>query len=119
MLVTVTNLLARAINAADTVDTTLSGTMGVAGLIATGGAKTDPLPYPFDQVDSLAATGDPGDDVERAMHVGDFRRVHVYWRALDPNDEWNQLVQAGTVSLAFAAESGRVDSEEEFDLAIV
>jgi len=117
MLVTVQNQLSRAINSPDTVDTRLTG-LGVAGLLATGGSLTDPLPYPFDQVGALEASGG-ADSVQRAMHIGDFRRVHVYWRALDPNDEWNQLVQAGTVTLAFAAESGRVDSEEEFDLAIV
>jgi hypothetical protein len=118
MLVTVENQLSRAINSPDTVDTRLSG-LGVAGLLAEGGSVTDPLPYPFDKVGELAANGASGDSIQRAMHIGDFRRVHVMWTALDPNDQWNQLVQAGTVTLAFAAESGRVDSEEEFDLAIV
>ena len=118
MLVTVTNLTTRTINILDAVDSRRSN--GPADLLAPSlGSRTDPLPHPFDQVGTLDESGGSAPAIQRAMHIGDFRRPHVYWRALGPDDEWNLLVQGGVVSFAEAAESGRVDIEEEFDLAIV
>ena len=117
MLVTIENQTSRIINKLDAIVNNQTG--GVADLTATSlGVRTDPLPPPFDQVGELAANGDPGDSIQRAMHIGDFRKQHNIHTALGPDDLWNQVVQNGTVTFAVAAETGRVDVEEEYDLAI-
>ena len=117
MLVTVTNLTTRKINSPDSID--YSGvTNGPADLVATGGNHTDPLPYPFDLVGELDENGGTVDAVQRAMHPADFRRQHNMWTALEPAAEWNQLIQAGVVSFAIAAETGFTDTEETFVAAV-
>lgn len=115
MLVTVQNQLSRAINAADTVSNQLTG--GPADLVATGGNLTDPLPYPFNLAGELAALGG-ADSIQLGVHPADFRRQHVLWRALEPAGEWNQMIQAGTVTFAIAAETDRTDTEELFITAV-
>jgi hypothetical protein len=116
MLVTVENQTARIINTPDVINNNLTG--GPADLLATGGNVTDPLPYPFDLVGPLAANGASGDDVQRAMHPRDFRRQHVMNRALEPAVEWNQIIQAGVVTFAIAAETAATDTEELFVAAV-
>jgi hypothetical protein len=112
MLVTIQNLTAAAIQVLDAIDNRYTG--GPADLYATGGNVVEPLPFPFEQVGELAAFGAVGDSVQRAMHPSDFRRQHNLHKPLEPREEWNQVIQAGTVSFAIAAEVGRRDTEELF-----
>lgn len=117
MLVTVTNLTDRIINTLDAVDNRV--TNGPADLYAPSeGVRVDPLPEPFDSVGELAANGDPGDSVQKAMRIGDFRNQHVLWRPLEPGTRFDLLQKAGIISVAFAAESNRLGTEEDYDLAI-
>lgn len=112
MLITVTNLTDHPINYADSIDTASYLPGNPAGLVAIGGNIRYPLPYPFSGAGELEASGG-ADAIQRAMHVADLRRAHNMHSAFAPGEEWQQLVQAGIVSLAAAAETGRTDIEEE------
>ena len=106
-LVTVENQLASAINAPDE----LTGGVGVAALLATGGAKKNPLPYPFQHVE-LAANGAAGDSLQLPINPADFRHKAVPWLTHEPREEWNMLIAAGVVTMVFVAQTDAVDVEE-------
>lgn len=110
MLVTVTNTSGRTINKLDT----LTGGVGVSALLAVGGAKKDPLPYPFGHIGELLAAGTK----QLPMHPADWRYKSVPWLPMEPATEWNQLIQGGIVTLATAAEAARRDAEELFMNAV-
>jgi hypothetical protein len=111
-LLTVENQLAEAINVPDE----LTGGVGVAALLATGGAKSNPLPFPFSHVE-LAANGDSGDSLQLPINPGDMRHKAVPWLSHEPREEWNMLVAAGTVTMAFATQADAVDAEELMEAA--
>jgi len=79
---------------------------------AVGGDVLDALPHPFEANGALAV----GAARELAVHARDFNvRVQMQQPML-PADDWARMVQAGTISLAFAADAVSTDAED--DLAI-
>ncbi len=111
-LVTVENQLSEAINVPDE----LTGGVGVAALLAVGGTKSNPLPFPFQHVE-LAANGSSGDALQLPINPGDMRHKVVPWLTHEPREEWNMLVQAGTVTMVFANQADAVDAEELMEAA--
>ncbi len=112
MLVTVENQQATDMNA---LATETHGT-GTAQTVATGGARVDPLPYPFDWV-VLQENGHADDAKQLPMHQEDWHHKQVPWLPQTPREEWNTLVQASKVTLTFASQTGVRDSEELFAIA--
>jgi len=109
MLMTVTNTSGRTINAADQI----SAGSGPSGILATGGNVTDPLPYPFSLSGSLA------DTVGRQlpMRNRDWRYQRSAYMP-ECSIQWQQLVQAGVVTMAVASETGNLDEEELYVNAV-
>lgn len=108
MIATVTNLSASvSLGSLDSYTAGTQATTGPATLTATGGSRVRPLPYPFDQIE-LAASGSKA----LGMNQRDFRFKHVLGTSMEPGEEWSQLVQAGTLSITFAAQTGVVDPED-------
>lgn len=113
MLVTVTNTSGASINVP---------AVGEDGIAVGGGNypaetthRTTPLPYPFAHVGTLANLG----TIQRAMHPSDWRHGEggvgsQMARGLPSRVKWQQLVQAGKVTLTVAAQTGRRESEELF-----
>lgn len=105
MLVTVTNTSGAALN-----------TLAVAeDGVSTGGSRENPLPYPFGHIGELADTV----GVELPMHAADLRQgaggaIAQMGRGLPSRDQWNQLVQAGAVTFAVAAQTDATDVEDDF-----
>lgn len=110
MLVTVTNVTSRTINKLEE----LTGGTGPAALLAVGGNRLDPLPYPFGHIGSLAASGTK----QLPMHARDWRYKSVPWLPQEPSIEWQQLVQAGVVTLTLAAETDNRSQEDLFVAAL-
>lgn len=110
MLMQVTNSSGRAINVLET----MTGGVGPSALYAQGGNVTDPLPYPFAHVGTLAI----GAAVELPVHVRDWRYKSVPWLPMEPSTEWQHLVQAGIVSLLISGEVGDRDEEDNFVHAV-
>ena len=106
-LVTVENQLAVPINVPDVL--TLEAD-------ATGGAKSNPLPFPFQHVE-LGANGGGSDSLQLPINPGDMRHKAVPWLTHEPREEWNMLVAAGTVTMVFATQSDAVDVEELMEAA--
>jgi len=104
MIVTVTNTSGRIINDLDRITVG----EGIVGLVFEGGARKDPLPYPFGHVGAVAN----GASVALPMHPRDFHFKESIASPMDSGTEWQQLVQAGTVTFAVAAETGVTDLEE-------
>lgn len=113
MLTTVTNTSGAAINGLDSFTTDL-GQGGPAVLTAVGGARSKPLPYPFGHIGSLANSATK----QLPMHPRDWRYKAVPYQPHEAGEEWQQLVQRGIVTLAFAAQTGRRDAEELFTTAV-
>jgi len=111
VLLTVTNDSGRTINGLDSI----TGGTGSSALLATGGARKDPLPYPFGHIGELADAASK----QLPMHVRDWRYKSVPWLPQEPSIEWQQLVQAGVVSLAVASETNQVDEENIFVNAVL
>jgi hypothetical protein len=118
MLTTVTNttntvgLPSRTINDLDAY-TTLG--VGPSQTTAVGGARKDALPYPFGHIGALVAGGTK----QLPMHPRDWRhRDVIVGSPMDSGEQWQQMVQAGTVSLTFAAQTARRDAEELFMTAV-
>jgi hypothetical protein len=111
MLATVTNTSGRTINKLDSY-LGYAGGLGVSS--AVGGNRTDPLPYPFGHIGELAAAGTK----QLPMHPRDFRYKAVPSMPREAGEDWQVMIQAGVVTLAFAAETGRRDSEELFVNAV-
>ncbi len=101
---TVTNLQATPMNALDE----LTGGSGTSALLATGGARKDPLPHPFSHVELEASGGD--DASTQTVHPRDMRHKGFAGHGpLEAGEKWNMLVQAGKVSLSTAAADGDVE----------
>jgi len=117
MLVTVENQLAVIIN---------TPALGEDGVALPGGNHPDeathrtyPLPYPFDLAGALAINGASGDSIQLPMHPRDMRYSRSQMaRGLPVSEEWNQLVQAGVVTFAIAAQTNRRDVEELYTTAV-
>lgn len=113
MLVTVTNTAGRSINVA---------AVGEDGVSLPGGNhpeeathRTDPLPYPFSHIGTLADTATK----QLPMHPRDWRYSRSQMaRGLPISEKWNQLVQAGICTLTVAAQANRRDSEELYMNAV-
>lgn len=101
MLVTVTNESSSTINALDT----------YPGTNASGGLRTNALPYPFGWIGELAAAGTK----ELTMHPGDlyFRSV-LNGSAQNAWEKFQQMIQAGTISVAIA-DQGSADGVRALD----
>lgn len=110
MLVTVTNTSGRAINVP---------AVGEDGVALPGGNhpaeathRTDPLPYPFDLIGTLAIAGTK----QLPMHHRDWRYSRSQMaRGLPVSEKWNQIVQAGVVTLTYAAQANLRDEEDLFE----
>lgn len=113
MLVTVTNTAGRSINVA---------AVGEDGVALPGGNhpeeathRTDPLPYPFSHIGTLASAGTK----QLPMHPRDWRYSRSQMaRGLPISEKWNQLVQAGICTLTVAAQANVRDEEEIFMNAV-
>lgn len=110
MLMTVTNVSGHDINAPDQI----TGGVGPAAIVAEGGNKTYPLPYPFGHIGTLADTV----GIQLPMRNRDWRYKSVPWLPMEPSKEWQQLVQQGIVTMAVASETPQLDEEELYVTAI-
>ena len=111
MVVTVTNLSSTlALNELETLTAGTIATTGTATLLAVGGNRVRPLPYPFGHV-TIAASGTS----VLAMHQSDWTYQPIYGLPQRPIDQWNVLIQNGTLTMGFAAQAGVRDP---MDLAI-
>ena len=106
MVVTLTNVSALSINYADTYT---SGS-GPSGIVAVGGNRVTPLPYPFGHVGTVLSMGTS----VMPVHVADFRYKPVPWLPTEPASDWQFLVQAGIVTLGVAVEVAYTDVEDLF-----
>lgn len=86
-----------------------SGAPGTAAaIVATGGQKTNELPYPFAS-QTIAASGTK----QLPVHPRDLRERPNGGGPLSPAQELNQMLQDGRIaSIAFADQSGVRDVEE-------
>jgi hypothetical protein len=101
MLMSVTNLQSAEMNG---LDTHLSGVQGTpSSMAATGGARKDPLPYPFNRSGAIAA----GATKTLPVRSRDFVRQNTPFEPLAPADEWQQLIQAGKISVLLTAEQAQ------------
>lgn len=120
MLITVTNTT----GASDVPSRTINAVaLGEDGVALPGGNhpeeathRTDPLPYPFAHVgpilDTAAAPVLP-------MHPRDWRYSRSQMmRGTPVSEQWNLLVQAGTVTFGIAAQADLRDTEELFVAAV-
>jgi len=108
MLITVTNTSGVTLNDLDSI----TGGVGPSAVLATGGQRKLPLPYPFGHIGALAASATK----QLPVHPRDLRKggpVNAS-ATLSPAEEWNQMVQAGQVTLTLGAESTVNDYEELF-----
>lgn len=116
MLVTVTNITNTAGNPyfpGVTINNPITGGSGVSS-DAVGGSKNKPLPYPFAHIGPLAAAASK----QLPMHPADWNYKPVPWLPQPPSVEWNQLVQAGIVSVAVADQTGVADNEEKYQIQV-
>lgn len=81
---------------------------------AVGGNVLDPLPYPFNANGPLAASAYR----ELGVHARDFSVRPQAQQPMMPADEWNQMVQAGLVSLSFTADARSFDPEDLLGAAL-
>lgn len=107
---TVTNQKAYTLNALDV----YQGDLTSPTVNATGGARKRPLPYPFEHI-VLGPNGamvPPLDNKMLPVCPRDFRKAPIHEHTtLQHGEEWNQLVQNGTVTVAFGAQAGVRDVE--------
>lgn len=106
-LLTVTNETSRILNRPET------GGNGVSP-DAVGGNVLDPLPFPFNANGTIAASGSK----QLGVHARDLSVRQQPQQPMIPADEWAALVQAGTVSLAFAADAQSTDAEDALGAAL-
>lgn len=97
MLTTVENVSDDDLNALDEVD--LGD--GPSGGVASGGARVNPLPYPFGHVGTLAS----GDSIDMPTRPSDWHYKPVPSLPMTPETEWQQLIQAGMVTIVSVAET--------------
>lgn len=118
MLMQVTNLLSTQLNYLDYYYG-YPGSPPVTNAI--GGNLVNPVPYPFDWYQPFPANGVTGYNPTFAVHPEDWGFVHPNFGPQKVSTLWNILVQAGTVSIAFSAEttvSGFGDQSERFFAAV-
>jgi len=117
MIITVTNQLAVEINKPE---------VGEDGVALPGGNhpeeathRSNPLPYPAGPyVGTLDANGGANDAVDIAMNPRDWRYSRSQMRGLPVSEQWNQIVQAGVVTFAIAAQTDVRDVEELYVAAV-
>lgn len=109
MLVTITNTSGVTLNDLDS----YSGGIGPSSILAVGGQKKFPLPYPFGHIGALANAATK----QLAVHPRDYRKRHAA-ETFDIGEEWNIMVQGGKVTMAVANETTRRDIEELFITAV-
>ncbi len=116
MMITVENVTSDNYDEGFTINTldTISGGSGPSGLLATGGARLYPLPYPFAHVGDL----EDGDDVELPVNMRDFRKQN-HAETFEPGEELNQMVARGLITVAIAADTTDSDIEALSVIAIV
>jgi hypothetical protein len=108
MLMQVTNLTAAQLNYLDS----YLGYVGVPGVTtAIGGNKVSPVPYPFDWY-TFPANGTTGYNPTFSVHERDMQHKANMWTGHSAGEQWNALVQAGTVSITFSAEATSRDTED-------
>jgi len=110
MLMTIQNTSGRSINVLET----MSGGSGTSALSAVGGNRTDPLPYPFGHIGTLADTATK----QLPMRNRDWRYQGSAYME-EPSKQWQQLVQAGVVTMTVASETGNTDEEEAYINAVL
>lgn len=104
MLVTVTNTSGGTLNALDSYAD------------ATGGARKDPLPYPFGHIGSLANAASK----QLPMHPKDlFHNPSAgHLDTLLPSEQFNQLVKANKITFAVADQAGVTATDELFMIEV-
>lgn len=108
MLMQVTNLTSSQLNYLDS----YLGYVGVPGVsTAVGGSRVSPVPYPFDWY-VFPANGTTGYNPTFSAHERDMRHKQNMWSGWEAGEQWNALVQAGTVSITWSAESTSRDTED-------
>lgn len=111
MLVSVTNLSSTlTLNALATTTNGSVATTGVATLVATGGQREYPLPYPFNDI-VLAPSA--AFAVPLPINQQDWRHKPIVGQAFEPVQEWAALISEGLVSMTFSAQAGVVDPEDK------
>jgi len=107
MLVTLTNSSGRDLNVP---------AVGEDGLSLPGGNhpneathRTDPLPYPFGHIGIFGSADPP---VVLPMHPRDWHYSRSQMQSMPVSEQWQQLIQAGTVTLATGAQADSQDQEE-------
>jgi hypothetical protein len=108
MIGTLTNL--SAVNTLNALDTQTVGVFGPAQSNAVGGGVKYPLPHPFSRNGSVAPSGTK----VLSVHPQDFRWQPTMGSNPEPRDALNGLIQAGVISLSFAAETPIRETEEKF-----
>lgn len=111
MLVTVTNTSGGDLNKLDEI----TGGVGTSALLAVGGSRKDPLPYPFGHIGTLANNGSR----QLPMHARDWRYKSVPWLPQEPSIEWQTMVQAGKVTLGVVTETNETNEEDIFIDAVL
>ena len=112
MIATVVNLTDGILNGLDQIDSLSTDLTGSAQLLAIGGSRTSPLPYPFGHI-VLQANGAAADADTSIlpMNPRDWHYKPVYGMPHEPGEQWAALVQAGTVSITLATQTDVVDPE--------
>ena len=101
MLMSVTNLLSTDING---LDVYLSGVQGTpSSMAAMGGARKDPLPFPFNRNGVIAS----GATKTLPVHTANFARQNTMFEPLAPAEEWQQMIQQGKVSVLLTQEAAQ------------
>ena len=106
MLVTVKNVSGVTMNDLEAI----TGGTGPSAVNAVGGNRLRPLPYPFGHIGALTDTSTK----QLPMHPADWTFKIVPSIPMQPREEWNNLVQAGKVTLTVVAQNGRRDQFELF-----
>ena len=108
MLVTVTNTSGATINDPQVAEDGIGLPGGEHPEEATH--RNSPLPHPFGHIGSLLDTV----SLQLPMHPADWNHKSVPSIAMTPGNKWNLLVNAGTVTMATAAQADNTDQEEEY-----
>jgi|WetSurMetagenome_2_1015567.scaffolds.fasta_scaffold30888_3 hypothetical protein len=112
MIITLTNVSGHSIN---------YPAVGEDGVALPGGNHPEeathrvyPLPYPFSHVGTIVNGGTK----VFGMHSRDWRYSRSQMQGLGVSEKWNQLVQAGMVTLGLGAQANKRDSEELFEHSV-
>jgi hypothetical protein len=92
---------------------------------ATGGTVQVALPYPFNAdagsavpvIPAIYGPVAPGASLTLGMHEDDFHYKRVPWETTFPRTDWNFLIDAGIVTMAFAAQTETVVAPEATTIA--